>query len=87
MKLDVLPLGDPVTHFWLTRSVARAMGINLSEAMADGKLSVKDYCDMVTNCRQCAFVEGCQNWLATKAVPRGEAFAQCHNKAQLDGLQ
>ena len=87
MKLDVLPLGDPVMHFWLTRSAARAMGINLSESIAEGRLSVQAYSEMVTNCRQCAFVEACQKWLATMAVPRGEAFAQCHNKAQLDRLQ
>ena len=30
----VQPLGDPAMHFWLTRSVARAMGLSLSEAMA-----------------------------------------------------
>ena len=25
----VEPLGDPAKHFWLTRSVARAMGLSL----------------------------------------------------------
>ena len=34
-------LGDPARHFWLTRSVARIMGVNLSEAMSEGRLSAQ----------------------------------------------
>ncbi|MCF3593112.1 DUF6455 family protein [Rhodobacteraceae bacterium LMO-12] len=86
MNINVLPLGDPVMHFWLTRSAARAMGINLSEAMAEGKLTAEDYTAMVTNCRQCAFVEECQSWLATSAVQRCEAYKDCRNKAVLERL-
>jgi hypothetical protein len=87
MKSNVLNLGDPGTHFWLTRSAARAMGINLSEAMAEGKLSPQDYSSMVTNCRQCAFVENCQSWLATQAVQRCQAYEACRNKLVLERLQ
>ncbi|UYV38213.1 DUF6455 family protein [Rhodobacteraceae bacterium D3-12] len=87
MKDNVLPLGDPVTHFWLTRSVARAMGISLSEAMADGKLTTQAYSGMVTTCRQCPFVAACQQWLATEAVPLCQAYEACPNKAQLQRLQ
>ena len=87
MKSNILHLGDPATHFWLTRSVARAMGINLSEAMASGKLSANDYSSMVTNCRQCAHVEGCQRWLATEAVVRCAAYEACCNKTTLERLQ
>ena len=87
MKINVLPLGDPAMHFWLTRSAARAMGINLSEAMAAGKLTARDYSAMVTNCRQCTFVEGCQRWLATVAVQRNETYEDCRNKALLEQLQ
>ncbi len=49
----VSPLGDPAKHFWLTRSVARAMGLSLSEAMAEDRLSALDYADLVTRCRTC----------------------------------
>ncbi len=73
-------------HFWLTRSAARAMGINLSEAMAVGKLTAQEYSTMVTNCRQCAFVEGCKHWLATQAVQRFEPYGDCRNKAVLERL-
>lgn len=87
MKDNVLHLGDPALHFWMTRSMARAMGVNLSEAMAEGKLSSQDYSDMVTTCRKCAFVEGCQQWLATEAMPKCAAFDPCENKPLLERLQ
>ncbi|MDO6478419.1 DUF6455 family protein [Shimia thalassica] len=57
------PLGDPALHFWLTRSVARSMGVSLGDAMAEGVLSKKDYADLVTNCRRCALVAHCEAWL------------------------
>lgn len=87
MKDNVLPMGDPATHFWLTRSAAKAMGISLSEAMAEGKLTTQEYSEMVTACRQCPFVEACQEWLATQAVPSSEAYELCCNRALLERLQ
>ncbi|MEQ9695778.1 DUF6455 family protein [Shimia sp. SDUM112013] len=61
-------LGDPARHFWLTRSVARSMGVSLSDAMAEGALSEKQYADLVTNCRKCALVDHCQSWLGGQAA-------------------
>ena len=87
MKHSEIRLGDPATHFWLTRSAARAMGVNLSEAMAMGKLSPQGYGQMVTACRACAVVESCTQWLATEAVRQSAAFAGCRNKAALESLQ
>ena len=87
MRYNDIPLGDPATHFWLTRSAARAMGVNLSEAMAAGQLTPQDYSEMVTNCRGCDAVEGCQNWLATEAVTRCAAYDSCVNKGLLERLQ
>lgn len=61
---DRIALGCPELHFWLNRSVARAMGVNLSEAMADGELTAQGYAEMVTRCRQCTQVTQCQHWLS-----------------------
>lgn len=63
----ITPLGDPNLHFWLTHSVARSAGLNLSEALQVGTLSADDYAAMVTQCRQCRHVTACQNWLADPA--------------------
>lgn len=61
-----LVAGDPGLHFWLTRSVAKVMGISLSEAMADNRLTAQEYATLVSDCRQCALVENCQCWLGAQ---------------------
>lgn len=75
----VLRLGDPARAFWLTRSVARAMNISLSEAMADGRLSADHYTQMVTRCRTCACTEHCELWLARSAKGADTAPEVCAN--------
>jgi hypothetical protein len=60
----VLPLGDPDRHFWLTRSVARMMQIDLHKALNRGDLDSDGYRHLINRCRTCSMVEGCQNWLA-----------------------
>ena len=61
---NILKLGHPERHFWLTRSVARVMGVNLSECIHSGHLSAQDYSAMVTQCRTCAHADTCELWLA-----------------------
>ena len=57
-------LGDPNRHFYMARGVARVMGVNLSDALADGRLSPEAYATMITRCRGCALVEACEDWLS-----------------------
>ena len=57
-------LGEPARHFWMTRSVARVMGINLADALQTQALTAETYASMVTNCRGCALVEACEEWLS-----------------------
>ncbi|WP_203595261.1 DUF6455 family protein [Salipiger sp. PrR002] len=69
-------LGDTARHFWMTRSVARVMGVNLSAALREGRLRAEEYEVMVAACRGCALVEQCEKWLAVqhnvaKAPPPG----------------
>ena len=54
-------------HFWLTRSVARVTGVNLSSAMVEGALELDDYVNMVERCEGCAFRTLCETWLAQQA--------------------
>ncbi|MFU8883336.1 MAG: DUF6455 family protein [Rhodobacterales bacterium] len=60
----VLRLGDPDRHFWLVRSVARVMGLNLGAAVARGDLGRSDFRNMVNRCRTCPRVDRCESWLA-----------------------
>ncbi|MEN8683863.1 DUF6455 family protein [Marivita sp.] len=79
-------LGDAGLHFWLTRSVARVMGVSLSEAMANDRLTANDYASMVTACRQCALVENCQQWLGSQKDVAGAPPTGCANASIFQAL-
>ncbi|MFP7672476.1 DUF6455 family protein [Marivita sp. S0852] len=79
-------LGDAELHFWLTRSVARAMGVSLSEAMANDRLTPQDYAGLVTECRGCALVETCKGWLGDQANVAKSAPPGCINAKTLEIL-
>ncbi|THD76398.1 hypothetical protein E7681_00735 [Thalassobius vesicularis] len=83
----IFNLGDPARHFWLTRSVARSMGLNLSEEMTTGRLSAQGYAQMVTACRKCPFVAQCENWLAHSGAGANAAPENCANAPVLNGLK
>ena len=79
-------LGDPAQHFWITRSVARCMGISFTEAMAAGDLSAADYAGIVTACRACDHVAECQAWLATQSAKTATPPEFCPNRRVLTEL-
>ncbi len=79
MTAQIKRLGDPNLHFWLTRSIARAVDINLSEAMASGGLSVQCYSDLVTRCRKCEHVDRCAAWLAKHGGDAQSVPGYCPN--------
>jgi len=83
MTAQIRTLGDPATHFWLTRSVARVMGVSLSAAMADGTLSAADYAALVRTCRTCPHVARCQHWLGQQRSAAAEAPRHCLNRDRL----
>lgn len=72
-------LGDIEEHFWLTRSVARSMGISLSDAMAEGRLTAQGYTEMVTRCRAADCRERCALWLAMRQEKADAAPGFCEN--------
>lgn len=80
-------LGDPVRHFWMTRSVARVMGLNLSEEMLCGRLEPNDYAHMVTSCRGCALVEACEKWLGAQTGLSAAPPPGCCNGPALSQLR
>jgi len=70
MAAGSIALGDIERHFWLTRSVARVIGVNLSDAMAEKRLSPDVYSSMVTYCRAAGCLEACERWLAAQTSDR-----------------
>ena len=84
MPKDIL--GDVEKHFWLNRSVARCMGVSLTEAMAEGMLSESDYAEMVTRCRAADCSERCQIWLATQQTIAASPPEFCANAETFKNL-
>lgn len=80
-------LGDMERHFWLTRSVARVMGLNLSECMASGWLSEQGYAELITRCRAGGCAVMCEAWLATQTTRPARAPSHCANAECLDRLR
>lgn len=87
MTATLAYLGDPNRAFWLTRSVARAIGVNLSDALQQGDLSAADYAAMVTRCRMCPHAETCEAWLAVHGAGAEYAPDHCTNAEALNGLR
>lgn len=81
-----IPLGEIEKHFWLTRSVARCMGVSLTEAMAEGKLTEHDYAQMVTRCRASGCNERCLIWLASQQASATAAPDFCANAQAFNEL-
>ena len=80
-------LGDPARHFWLTRSVARSMGLSLTTEIATGRLTEKGYADMVTRCRGCPHTASCEAWLAERQALSSSTPPGCRNAATLSELR
>lgn len=80
-------LGDPSLHFFLTRGVARSLGIGLGDALRSGALSPDAYAGMVTRCQKCALVDGCQDWLARSHGYRDTPPEGCPNAPGLLALR
>ena len=85
MPRDIL--GEVEKHFWLTRSVSRSMGISLSEALAEGRLSPEGYAELVTRCRASGCDTQCANWLAQRQHPADTAPDFCANSETLNRLK
>ena len=79
-------LGNPSLHFFMTRGMARQMGVSLGDALSDGRLSAQAYANMVTRCRACLFVHQCQKAMA-EAQGQRDAPEYCPNAKALKQLR
>ena len=73
------PLGDINSHFWLTLGMARAVGVNLNEAVHNGQITRSQYADIVTRCRGCEIRGTCTQWLAKQTTIADEVPTSCEN--------
>jgi len=81
------PLGDPVKHFWKVQQMAKATGVDLVEARAEGKLPDAAWADTVTNCRGCDWVEGCERFLDQAEDGQATPPSGCVNQKPFEALK
>ncbi|REC54039.1 hypothetical protein DRV84_14370 [Rhodosalinus sediminis] len=83
-------LDGPTTRdhaFWIARSVARKLGLDLTAALADGRLTASGYAQLVARCEACPVAGACQRWLADPALPAGaQPVAGCANAEDFAAL-
>lgn len=77
--------GNIDLHFWITRGMARRMGVNLTQAMHDGCLTQADFAEMVARCRGCSGAAGCLAFLSEPGA-QGSAPDWCYNATVLREL-
>lgn len=78
--------GNIDLHFWITRGMARRMGVNLTEAMHDGFLTQADFATMLNRCRECSGTDGCMAYLSGSGQGPDSAPDWCRNGAILHEL-
>ncbi|MDJ0629400.1 MAG: DUF6455 family protein [Rhodobacter sp.] len=78
--------GGQDQHFWRTQGVARALGLNLTEALSDGRLDRNTYATLVAECQACAHAAACTAWMAGLKSAIGEAPAFCPALPRLNDI-
>lgn len=71
--------GNIDLNFWLTRALAKRLGVNLTEAMHNGFLTESEFAKMITDCRCCGESNGCLAVLSEINGPLEEPPEYCRN--------
>lgn len=76
------PLGDPVDHYWLVQSMARAAGVDLAAASNQGRLTDEAWAEVVNRCRDCDWERngGCSRWLSRQEAGEATVPDNCVNQ-------
>ena len=62
---------DAPRAWWLTRGMARIIGVNLPQAVLDGWLGRSELAGLITRCDGCSQSSQCNDWLARSARASG----------------
>lgn len=83
------PLGVTAAerHFWLTQGMARTVGVNLTEAIAAGRITRSDLADLVVRCAGCEFPERCVRWMADGRHLGEDPPAYCLNHEAIAAIR
>lgn len=74
-------------HFWLTRGMARTIGVNMSEALRDGKLSLAEYSHAIATCCACGQSARCIEWMSHQGAGAAALPEFCAVKPVIEALR
>ncbi len=75
------PMGEEKRHYWLAKRMATCTGADLQAALDAGEIDHADWAAVVTRCRGCNWVEGCEAWMAEQERGAADVPQACPNAA------
>ena len=84
---ETLGVAAAERHFWLTQGMARIAGVNLTEAIAAGRMTRGDLARLVVQCAGCEFSEACVRWMADGLHLGDTPPAYCLNHEPIEALR
>jgi len=74
-------------HFWLMRGMARTIGISLSAARRDGRLSTAGYTHAIATCCACGQSARCTDWMGRQGAGATALPDYCAVKPMIEALR
>ncbi|MBK1636409.1 DUF6455 family protein [Rhodovulum adriaticum] len=74
-------------HFWLTQGMARTLGVNVNDALKDGRMARGAYAELVAACCHCDRAESCMAWMGQQTAQADTLPDWCAIKPTLEALR
>ena len=78
---------DDPNRAWLPRAMAEAVGVSLTDALAEGRITEAEFGALVERCRHCDRSEPCLRWRLDHPVNDGAAPPYCLNAELIETLR
>ncbi len=87
VKVDPEKVASLDGCYWLTNGMARSVGVNLPDAVAQGAIDRHRISEMVAQCRSCTKTEACLLYLAQGEGHGDDVPSYCLNHEAIEALK
>ena len=74
-------------HFWLAQGMARTLGVNVNDAMRQGRMGREAFAELVALCCHCGRAQACMDWMGRQHAGAEELPGWCPLKPHLEALR
>ena len=85
-RVEHKALGEFNPHFKQLRAVAKRAGVDLGEAMHEGRITAQEYSESINRCRAASCLQACAYWLEDPAQGQIPVPEFCANRAAFERL-